>query len=431
MLQSILFLSFTFWALTGCDTKDRTPVPGKRHDFIQTLTAQSTRSQLNTQPIHVNQAITNEAWPQNSLLASHATPNLRIANEPKQLYRVAVGSGSYDEHQQMANVAIDDKHAYVLDTQGQVFAVNKNNGEHVWSVAAIHEDDQSSEMLGGGICVNADKVIVTTSFGRVFAFDAATGKTIWHVNVGAPIRASATPHESRLFVVTINNTCLALNDQDGTILWEHQGIVETTALLGTASPAAYGDTVIAAYSSGEVFALQANNGQVLWGEVLVSGMRSDTLSAFPHIRARPIIDHGTVTCINYGGTMASFDLKTGQRQWNTPLSGLHTPAICQNVVFALTHDNVLKAIDRNNGHIRWSEALPNVDNGDAIHYAGPLLVNGTLALTSSKGNIIFVSVQDGQKVKELAIGSACYLSPVVSNNRFYVLERDGYLSVWG
>lgn len=431
-MQLFFFIGLTaLLVMTGCDTKDRTPVPGKRQDFLQTLTPSSIDADASSASISIEEATANESWPQNSLNASHATPNLKLADDPKQIYRVSVGAGSYDERQQMANVVVDAQYAYVLDTQGQVFAVNKSTGDQVWSSSALTEEDASDEMLGGGICIDGNSVVVTTSFGRVFAFEAATGKVLWNVNIGAPIRAAATPHEGRLFVVTINNTCLALNNQNGQILWEHQGITETAALLGTASPAAYGDIVIAAYSSGEVFALQADNGQVLWGEVLVSGMRSDTLSSFPHIRARPIVDHGSVICINYGGAMASFDLKTGGRQWHTPLSGSRTPASCKDCVFVLTHDNVVQAVDRTNGYIRWRAPLPNVDDGTSLQYAGPVLVNGTLALSSSKGQVIFLSVQDGKEVKRIDIGNACYLSPVVASNRLYILEDSGYLSVWG
>lgn len=417
--------------LAGCDTKDRTPIPGKRTDFLQTLTPQSVDANASGKAVIIDPAVPNEAWPQAGGCASHAMPNVQLGDNLKQIYRVSVGAGSYDERRQMSNVVVNNQYAYVLDTQGQVYAVNKDTGEQTWSATALVDDDYSEEMLGGGICVDGEAVFVATSFGRVFAFDTKSGQSLWRADMGAPIRSAATAHEGRLFVITINNTCVALNSQTGQTLWEHQGITEAAALLGSASPAAYGDTVIAAYSSGEVFALQADNGHVLWNEVLVSGMRSDTLSAFPHIRARPIIDRGAVICINYGGAMASFDLKTGQRQWHNPLSGARSPAVTRDFVFALTHDNVVQAVDRDTGHIKWRASLPNIDDGTTLQYAGPVLAGGMLVLTASKGQMVFLSPEDGKEAQRLDIGGSCYLSPVIANNRLFVLEDGGNLSVWG
>lgn len=420
-----------FMVLAGCDTKDRTPLPGKRVDFLQMLTSQSVDATGSGGGVIIDAPLPQETWTQAGGIASHAMPNVPLGDNLKQTYRVSVGAGSTDERRQMSNVVVDGKHAYVLDTQGQVYAIKKDTGEQVWTAAATAEDDATEEMLGGGICVDGEAVIATTSFGRVFAFNAQSGELLWKADIGAPIRSAATAHGGRLFVITINNTCVALNSQTGQVLWEHQGITETSALLGSASPAAYGDTVVVAYSSGEIFALQADNGHVLWNEVLVSGMRSDTLSAFPHIRARPIIDRGSVICINFGGAMASFDLKTGQRQWHTPLSGSRSPAIARDYVFVLTHDNVVQAVDRTTGHIKWRSPLTNVEDGDALQYAGPVLAGGMLVITCSKGQVIFLSPQDGKEVKKLEIGNSCYLSPVVASNHLYVLEDSGNLSVWG
>ena len=53
----------------------------------------------------------------------------------------------------------------------------------------------------------------------------------------------------------------ALDAETGAVDWTHTGIEETAGLIGSASPTVDGDIVIVPYSSGEIFALRAQNGQ--------------------------------------------------------------------------------------------------------------------------------------------------------------------------
>ncbi len=44
----------------------------------------------------------------------------------------------------------------------------------------------------------------------------------------------------------------------------HTGLPEGADILGTPAPAVAGDTVVAAYSSGEIYALRIENGHPEW-----------------------------------------------------------------------------------------------------------------------------------------------------------------------
>ena len=113
-------------ALTACDTKDRTPISGKRQDFLQLMTLQLVDSSLSNTPVHLGSPVVNSAWMQPSGQASHATAHLKVADKPQRKWSTAAGTGSYDGRYMMANVVTDAKYAYVLDTQGQVSALDKN-----------------------------------------------------------------------------------------------------------------------------------------------------------------------------------------------------------------------------------------------------------------------------------------------------------------
>ena len=109
--------------------------------------------------------------------------------------------------------------------------------------------------------------------------------------------------------------------ETGKALWNHAGITEFAGLLGIASPAISNGVVVVTYSSGEIFALKAENGHQLWTETLSSTRRPDSLSSLSHIRSLPVVDKNNVIIIGHNQKMASYDLRRGARNWDVTLEG--------------------------------------------------------------------------------------------------------------
>ena len=94
------------------------------------------------------------------------------------------------------------------------------------------------------------------------------------------------------------NQIIAFNTQTGQQEWSYRGIVEPARILRASSPAVSGDTVIAPFSSGEVVALRASNGQPVWNQVLSRTSRTSALSEIRDIAGRPVISRGFVYAVD-------------------------------------------------------------------------------------------------------------------------------------
>ena len=74
-------------------------------------------------------------------------------------------------------------------------------------------------------------------------------------------------------------------------------ITEAATLMGAPAPAIVDDTVVAAFSSGELFALQTLNGRVVWVDSLTRTGRATPISSLNDIDGHPVIDRGFVYAI--------------------------------------------------------------------------------------------------------------------------------------
>src|ERR1700761_2617697 len=215
--------------------------------------------------------------------------------------------------------------------------------------------------MGGGVAYDNGKLFVTSGFGVVYALDAKTGEREWGQDIGVPIVNAPVVNGGRLFVSTHDNHFYALAESDGRQLWSHQGIPESAGVVSSTSAAVEGETVIAPYTSGEIFALRAQTGQVVWSDVLSHTGQVTALSELDAIAGRPVIDRGEVYAISHSGVMVAESLNTGERLWSRDIGGTNTPWAAGDYVFVLTSDSQIICLTRKEGRGRWIHQLPQYE----------------------------------------------------------------------
>lgn len=413
--------------LTGCESS-KTPLSGKRETLFSTDRTLKAESTYNTAPVSIK-AETNKEWtiPGGSL--NHFLPPLSVPAIPKEMWTTNIGYGASSEKRFVSTLIASPTLIFGMDTHGEVVALKKKNGDKIWSVSTSHEG-RDSDTLGGGIAYANDRVFVTTSFGDVIALDAKAGKEIWRQPLLTPMRIAPVVHQDRVFAVTISNELHALDAKTGKSLWTHAGLPENTGLLGGGVPAIENNVIIVPYSSGELYALHVENGYPLWTDTLTPTLSADSLSSISHIRARPVIYQGVLYAVSHGGRMAATDANTGIRLWQKEISSIRTPAIIDNYIYLISINSELVCLNRQNGEIVWTVALPMTSNNKKINWAGPLATSQGLLITGSNGEIAFYSAKDGKKGHTIETGQTFSLSPIIVDKKIYTLDDSANVTAW-
>lgn len=422
--------------LSGCSvfkdltTVRKTPLTGERVSvltFDQKLTPETEASGN----ISLPRPYSNPEWPQAGGYPAHAMYHLALGEEPTELWQASMGEGSGSDTRLMASPIVAGGMAFVYDTAGQVTAVTIADGEEVWQVDLTPEDESSAKGFRGGIAYEAGHIYAATGFGVLAELDAKTGEQRWSRSVGVPLRSAPTVNGGRVFAVTQDNQVFALNAETGEILWNHQGIAESAGLLASSSPAVSGDTVVVAYSSGELFALRVENGRVAWSDTLSRQGRMTPLAALNDISGQPVIDRGRVYALSHSGRMVAIDLRTGQRQWDKTIAGTQTPWIAGDFIYLVTTDADLVCLTREEGKVRWITHLGQFDNPEdregPIYWSGPTLAGDRLLVTSSNGFAVSLSPYTGELLGRLEMPTAVLIAPVVADGTVYVLTEDADL----
>jgi outer membrane protein assembly factor BamB len=389
----------------------------------------------------------NPEWPDAGGYPSNAMYHLDAPGRLRQLWEEDAGKGSDTDSLLTSPPVVGGGLIFALDSEAHIWVFRANDGHPVWNrrLAPKNGTDMPTlwgllgtpntvdppQGMGGGVAYDNGKIFVTSGFGVVHCIDARTGREIWQKDMGMPIINAPVVDGGRVFFSTHDNHFYALAEADGRNLWDHQGISESAGILASTSAAVSGETVIVPYTSGEIFALRAQNGQVGWSDVLSRSGHVTALSQLDDIAGRPVIDRNVVYAISQSGVMAAFSVNTGERLWTRDIGGIQSPWAAGDYVYVLDNNDRVICLTRKEGRVRWIHQLPQYEDPDhkdgPILWAGPVLVSNKLIVTSSGGHAEAISPYDGRLTGRVEIPDSTTISPVVANGILYLYTNDAEL----
>jgi outer membrane protein assembly factor BamB len=410
-----------------------------------------TPDQVTLPPVYAN-----TDWPQVGGNPAHVVQHTGATGNFDRLWSKDVGKGSARKGRVVAPPVVAGGRIYTMDGRNRVTAMDANSGDRIWDFEVALEEREKTrvgrvgvvervrdplsffdgsgtdkESVGGGVAVSDGKLFITSGLGVVMALDAQSGDEIWRRNTRVPMHSAPTSAGGRVFAVSDDNELFAFNANTGEVLWTYQGIVESARMLTAPSPAVVGDTVISGFASGELIAFRAQNGGVLWQDALSSSGQLTPLASLNDIASGPAIADGYVIASAQSGVTSAFDLRTGQRVWSQPAGSLGFPLIAGDFVYLATTEGQVVCMSKLDGSIVWIQQLQSHKNlkkkKKRIAWAGPILVGERLMVMSSRGQGVTLSPYDGSIISEFKVGEDVFVSPIIANETVYVLTDSAKL----
>ncbi|MGH6960821.1 MAG: PQQ-binding-like beta-propeller repeat protein, partial [Dongiaceae bacterium] len=241
--------------LAGCDTffgeSEGPPLPGERISVLRLTRDLAADPALADLRVRLPEPYSNPDWPQAGGYSTHAMHHLAASGPLNRVWSADIGEAAGDDRYLLGVPVIAGGRIYTIDAGATVTAFDAGSGQQAWRVDLTPEDEDDN-LFGGGLAYDDGRLFVTTPFALVFALDAGSGAELWRSPASGPMRTPPAASGGRVFAVTLDNQLIAFAADDGRRLWTHNGIAQDAGLLGGAAPAVAGDTVVVAYSSGEL-----------------------------------------------------------------------------------------------------------------------------------------------------------------------------------
>lgn len=437
-MKKILYLFVLTLTVTSCAFFNKSPldIEGQRVSVIRENKNLQTDYPIGSVKIKLPKSKMNLEWNQTGGNASHYLGHLKAGGNLDEIWQLSYGKGSSKRNVLIANPVSDGVKIYTLDALGLLQASNLSDGDEIWSKELEHENKQNnnSSIIGAGLAVYDHKVFATTGFGKVFAMNAENGETLWEKDIKSPIRIAPCVDGELVIVQTLDNAIYALKINDGSVLWKDKIETENTIMLGGAAPAysTKDDLVVAAFSNGQIQAYKASTGTPLWSEWVISGDATESISNITSIKANPIISDGVAYVVGYSGPLVAIDIRSGVKIWSRNINASSQPWLAGKLLFVLTNDGDLVALNKEDGKIFWSTIIPNENSqiNEKYFVSGPILANDALLVVSSNGKLFSVSPYNGRIMGIADVEEDIETSPIMVNETLLLGNSSAELTAY-
>jgi len=305
-----------------------------------------------------------------------------------------------------APAGFDARAAYVALKSGQLVAIDLDRGTIRWHVEAATSLQPAT---GDGLVFIATENLIQ-------AIDAITGDVRWQAALPGGAAAPLYWDTGWLIASTAAGDLAAFRAADGSLIWR-QGLGAPLA----APPAPALDRLYLALTDGKLISSSLSTGDVLW-----------TREIGGHVSGLLALDDQLV----FGTTeneVRSLDLLRGHERWKWRVGGdvAGVPIADDRRIYFAARDNLLRAVDRKSGNLRWKASLPSRPS------SGPLRIADLIVVPSVSTDVASFDAETGKAGPTIKaageIGSQPFLrlDSRATAARLITVSRDGLLQGFG
>jgi len=273
---------------------------------------------------------------------------------------------------------------YAANAKGKVKAINKNNGDTLWSV-------NTDELLISAVGAGDGLVLVGTVNGVLLALAQEDGKEIWRVNLSSEMLAAAQASDGMVIAQTIDGKVVGLDRSNGAQRWQYSASVPTLTLRTSSSPVIDDGVAYIAFANGKVLALDSHNGLLIWEQQVTLPEGRNELERIIDFGGQPLLVGSDLYVADYQGKAVMLSKAKGDVQWAEKISTAGQLAYGNGNIYLTQSDDTVVALKMATGRRLW-------ENNQLARrqVTAPAVIGDYVAVADFEGYVHLLNQSDGQ-----------------------------------
>ena len=328
--------------------------------------------------------------------------------------------------------AVVDGVVYASSDDGILYALDTETGEPVWCRSLNYSRDTDNDGADSSPAVVDGRLYVgnrppedsDTSF---YCLDAETGEILWRTNEMNPdegvdyanawVRSSPAVHEGRVYFGSWDHHIYCYDAETGEKIWEFE-----TGLIIYSSPAVHDGRVYFGSLDSYLYALDAETGELVWRFEAEKSSQLDreSISESANIAASPAIRDGTVYFTENTGNAYALDAEDGTVIWKSDGYGLSqsAPAVDDERMYTSRSEDIV-ALDTETGEVVWS-----YETQEPIYASNPSVTDEAVYMGSNDGYLYALEPETGNELWRFETDDWMRSTPAIVDGSLYFGSYD-------
>lgn len=279
--------------------------------------------------------------------------------------------------------AVAGETLYVGSCSGRFFAFDAATGTERWVYDTTA--DGPAAQFHGDMLIQGDQLVVGADVeptGHLYAFDRTSGRVLWKLPSPGGVSTQVLAGEGLVYAQTTYGEVWAVDAATGRRVWTHAAVGPGAVGWRQVDPVLAGKRLIVAWPSGDVEALDVASGRLLWRVPLAQTPNTSLAVVGPHVLVGTM--EGRLHRLSLADGAASPAIDLGGR-----LFGDLVAADRCLLVLAAVEGYSVTCLDATQGKSVWRRSFPA-----ELDTFRPLLL-GDVVVVGYRGRLVALALADG------------------------------------
>ena len=324
---------------------------------------------------------------------------------------------------------ITDKNTFFFfDEKGTILNFSENN-KLIWknNIYSKNEKKQNPMLY---FASNDKTLIVTDSIAKYYAINLKSGELLWSKNNSAPFNSQVKIFKDKFFAIDFENILRCYSISDGKEIWNFKSEKSFIKSQQKLSFIINENRLVFINTLGDLSSIDINSGNLVWQTPTQSSAIYENYFSLKN--SDIIAENKTIYFSNNKNEFFAIDERNGVIKWKQNINSNLRPTFVDGLVFTVTLEGYLAAIDARNGNIvRMTNILNIVKNYKKknIKPEGFIIANDKIYLSLNNGRLIIIDTLNGKPVDIKKIDNEKISRPYILNNNMFIIRDNAILKL--
>ncbi len=298
-----------------------------------------------------------------------------------------------------------------------------------WKISNYSKQEKKLKPLLN-FAIDNEILIVADNIAKYYAVDLKNGNILWTKKNQNPFNSQIKIFNDKFYIVDLNNILRCFSIKNGDEQWSL--VTENNFLKSSKrnSLLVQNNTVIFTNSLGDITAVNANDGSLIWQ--ISTQMSNFYEDAYDLISSDLVSNIDSLVFSNNRNEFYSINLENGLVKWKQKINSSVRSIIINQIIFTISNEGYLFITDNKTGKIIRITDIFNIYNDkkrSKIKPVGFLIGVNKIYLTTNHGRLITIDITTGKTISVLKIDNEKISRPFISNKELFVIKKNSIIKL--